>query len=74
MLAAAPRRRAGAAGGMLATARLTGLTIGATLGALVFRVAPSGAEAVDLTAGAGFALAAAVASLLRRKETKAVLF
>ena len=62
MLAAAPRLRAGAAGGMLATARLTGQTIGATLAALVFRLVPNGAEAVDLTVGVGFALAASVAS------------
>jgi DHA2 family multidrug resistance protein-like MFS transporter len=72
MLAAAPRLRAGAAGGMLATARLTGQTIGATLAALVFRLVPNGAEAVDLTVGVGFALAASVASLMRNK--KAVLF
>jgi len=72
MLAAAPRLRAGAAGGMLATARLTGQTIGATLAALVFRLVPNGAEAVDLAVGVGFALAASVASLMRNK--KAVLF
>jgi DHA2 family multidrug resistance protein-like MFS transporter len=68
MLMAAPRRRAGAAGGMLATARLTGQTVGATLAALVFRLEPKGGEAVDLTLGAGFAVAAAALSLLRSRK------
>ena len=44
----APRKRAGAAGGMLATARLTGMATGATLAALFFRVAPQGAEPIAL--------------------------
>ena len=65
MLAAAPRPRAGAAGGMLATARLTGLTVGASLAALMFRVAPRGAETIDLLVGVGFAIVAAGASLVR---------
>ncbi len=65
LLSAAPRRRAGAAGGMLATARLTGLTVGATLAALVFRLSPDGAEAIDLLAAAALAAAAAVVSLSR---------
>lgn len=65
MLSAAPRRRSGAAGGMLATARLTGLTGGASLAALVFRLAPNHAEAIDLLAAAGLAATAAVVSLLR---------
>ena len=45
MLAAAPRARCGAAGGMLATARLLGMTVGATVVALVFHVAPDRAGA-----------------------------
>jgi DHA2 family multidrug resistance protein-like MFS transporter len=66
MLSAAPRRRAGLAGGMLATARLTGLTFGATLAALVFRLWPgAGAEPIGLLAGAALAAAAALVSLLR---------
>jgi DHA2 family multidrug resistance protein-like MFS transporter len=65
MLSAAPRRRSGAAGGMLATARLTGMTSGATLAVLVFRLAQGGAETVDLFLAAGFALAAATISLFR---------
>ncbi len=65
MLASAPRQRAGAAGGMLATARLVGLTGGATLAALAFRVAPQNAETLDLIVATGFAVFAALASLLR---------
>jgi DHA2 family multidrug resistance protein-like MFS transporter len=65
LLSAAPRRRAGAAGGMLATARVTGLAAGATLVALLFRVAPTRAEPIALMVGAGFAVVAAVASLTR---------
>ena len=49
---------------MLATARLTGQTIGATLAAISFRFA-SHAELVALTTAALFAAAAAVASLAR---------
>ena len=40
MLAAAPRSRSGAAGGMLAMARLLGMTAGAAMTALVFHFAP----------------------------------
>ena len=65
MLASAPRRRAGAAGGMLATARLIGLTIGASLAAMMFRIAPLNAEMIDLITAAVFALAAAAASISR---------
>ena len=65
MLSSAPRQRAGAAGGMLATARLVGLTGGAALAAIIFRLAPHGAEMVDLLVGTGFAAVAAVVSLLR---------
>lgn len=65
MLAAAPRARSGAAGGMLATARLLGMTVGATLVAFVFHVAPARAEAVGLTLATALALLAALLSGLR---------
>ncbi len=65
MLTTAPRKRSGAAGGMLATARLTGLTAGATVAALVFRLAPHGPETADLLIGSALAGVAAIASLLR---------
>ncbi len=66
MLAAAPRARAGAAGGMLAMARLLGMTFGAALTALTFHFAPEHAEQASLAVAIAFALAAAVASVARR--------
>ncbi len=64
MLSSAPMSRSGAAGGMLATARLTGLTIGATLAAISFRFA-SRAEFVALVVAALLAAGGAAASLSR---------
>jgi MFS transporter, DHA2 family, multidrug resistance protein len=64
MLSSAPLERSGAAGGMLATARLTGQTIGATLTAILFRMSGEGAVA-SLAAGAAFAAVASVVSLSR---------
>ncbi len=64
MLSSAPMERSGAAGGTLATARLTGQTLGATLAAISFRFA-SHAELIALAAAALFAAAAAAASLAR---------
>ena len=65
MIAAAPRPRSGAAGGMLATARLTGQTLGATFVAIVFAVAPARGETFALALGAVLALAGAASSLAR---------
>ena len=67
MLGSAPRERAGAAGGMLATARLTGMTVGASIAALVFRTAPRDAEHLCLLVAVGLALGGGVASLSRLK-------
>ena len=64
MLASAPIARSGAAGGMLATARLTGQTLGAALAAISFRCA-SRAEFVALAVAAALAAGGAVASLSR---------
>ena len=64
LLSAAPRQRVGAASGMLATARLTGLAVGATLATLAFRLLPDQAETINLLTAAALAAAAAV-SLLR---------
>jgi DHA2 family multidrug resistance protein-like MFS transporter len=69
LLSSAPRARSGAAGGMLATARLIGMTTGAALAALVFRVAPAHSEMVSLFMGAGLGILAAVASALRLATT-----
>jgi DHA2 family multidrug resistance protein-like MFS transporter len=65
MLTAAPRERAGAAGGMLGTARLTGQTVGAVLTAIVLEFLGAQGEVSALVLAAGFALAAAVFSALR---------
>jgi MFS transporter, DHA2 family, multidrug resistance protein len=64
MLSAAPLPRSGAAGGMLATARLTGQTIGAILAAISFRIAGH-SETVALAAAATLAGIAAIASAAR---------
>jgi DHA2 family multidrug resistance protein-like MFS transporter len=64
MLSAAPLDRSGAAGGMLATARLTGQTLGATLTAILFRTTGDGAV-LALALGAVFAAAASAASFSR---------
>ena len=65
LLGSAPRERAGAAGGMLATARLTGMTSGATIAALVFRIAARDAEHVCLVIAVALALGAAALSASR---------
>jgi MFS transporter, DHA2 family, multidrug resistance protein len=64
MLSSAPMSRSGAAGGMLATARLTGMTLGATLAAISLRFA-SRAEFVALLVAALLAAGGAAASLSR---------
>ncbi|GGF20129.1 multidrug MFS transporter [Aliidongia dinghuensis] len=64
LLASAPIHRSGAAGGMLATARLIGQTTGATVTAICFRVVAD-AEGVALAIAAVSAGLAAVASLSR---------
>lgn len=63
---AAPAERSGAAGGMQGTARLSGQVSGAVLMTLMFTLAPiSAAPRIGLAAGAAFALAAALVSILR---------
>lgn len=67
MLSAAPKARAGSAGGMQATARVLGTTLGTTTLALSFQVSGTGGgPRLALLAGIGFALAAAALSLSRR--------
>jgi DHA2 family multidrug resistance protein-like MFS transporter len=65
MLAAAPRERAGAAGGMLGTARLTGQTSGAVLTAVFLHMFASRGEIVALFVAAAFAVLGAWLSLMR---------
>lgn len=65
MVAAAPRNRSGAAGGMLATARLLGQTAGTVVMAVLFHLGAVRPTTLALGAAAGLAAAAAVVSLLR---------
>jgi DHA2 family multidrug resistance protein-like MFS transporter len=65
MLTAAPRERAGAAGGMLGVGRLTGQTLGAVLTAILFERFHARGETLALEVAAAFAGAAAVVSLTR---------
>ncbi len=75
MVSAAPRSRTGAAGGMLATARLLGQTTGAVGVAAGFHWLGLGASPVLLRVAAAAAFAAACISLLRLRtmqpETRA---
>src|ERR1700722_514885 len=65
MLTAAPRERAGAAGGMLGTARLTGQTLGAVMTAIFLHLFGAPGEVVGLWVASGFAALAAMVSLSR---------
>jgi DHA2 family multidrug resistance protein-like MFS transporter len=65
LLSSAPRARAGAAGGMLATARLLGQTLGAAGVAIVFRAYPGKGSNLALGVAAAIALTAAVVSATR---------
>jgi MFS transporter, DHA2 family, multidrug resistance protein len=66
MLTAAPLERAGAAGGMLGTARLTGQTLGAVLTAILFDLFKAAhGEILALEVAAAFALTAALISSMR---------
>ena len=66
MLLSAPKPRSGAAGGMQATARLTGQTLGAVLMSLLFALAPAAsAPRIGLGVASALALAGGVVSLLR---------
>jgi len=66
LLSAAPRSRTGAAGGMLASARLTGQTAGATLAAILFSFGTAGLD-WSLWLGGAIAIAGAGVSLSRLK-------
>ena len=66
MISAAPRHRSGAAGGMLATARLLGQTAGATGMAILFHLMERGAIPTGLAIASGLAVCGALVSSLRR--------
>lgn len=65
MITSAPLERSGAAGGMLATARLLGQTAGAVTTAVFFHVAGTSATVTALATAAVIAGVAALVSLLR---------
>jgi MFS transporter, DHA2 family, multidrug resistance protein len=65
LIAAAPYARTGAAGGMLATARLLGQTLGAAGVAILFRAYPGRGSNLALSTAAAIALAAALVSASR---------
>ena len=68
MLGSAPRTRAGAAGGMLGTARLIGQSAGAVGVAGLFKLFPVGGDVAALRIATVVAGVAAVVSLLRLTE------
>ena len=65
LMASAPSHRSGSASSIVATARLTGQTLGAALAALCFAVAGHGGATLALALGAGFAALGSVMSFLR---------
>ena len=65
LLAAAPRPRSGAAGGMLASARLLGQTLGAAGVAILFRAYPLAGSNIILWCAAALAMVAALISVSR---------
>jgi DHA2 family multidrug resistance protein-like MFS transporter len=65
LMSSAPSHRSGSASGIVATARLTGQTVGAALAALCFTLAGREGATVALALGAGFAALGSVMSFLR---------
>jgi DHA2 family multidrug resistance protein-like MFS transporter len=65
LMSSAPGNRSGSASGIVATARLTGQTIGAALAAFCFELAGRDGAALALAIGAGFAALGCVMSFLR---------
>ena len=65
LMSSAPPDRSGSASGIVATARLTGQTIGAALAALCFGLADREGATLALALGAGFAALGSVMSILR---------
>ncbi len=70
LLLSAPASRAGGASGMVATARLTGQTIGAALAAFCFSVGNGNGPKLALTIGVVFAAIGSAASFMRLRYGK----
>jgi DHA2 family multidrug resistance protein-like MFS transporter len=71
IMAAAPRARSGAAGGMLSAARLLGQTLGAATVAILFRAYAAAGSNAALYFASALALTAALVSLVRLRHTAA---
>lgn len=65
LMASAPSHRSGSASSIVATARLTGQTLGAALAALCFALGGHNGATLALALGAGFAALGSVMSFLR---------
>jgi DHA2 family multidrug resistance protein-like MFS transporter len=65
LMSSAPSHRSGSASGIVATARLTGQTLGAALAALCFALGGHDGATLALALGAGFAALGSVMSFLR---------
>jgi DHA2 family multidrug resistance protein-like MFS transporter len=65
LMSSAPPHRSGSASGIVATARLTGQTLGAALAALCFALGGHDGATLALALGAGFAALGGVMSFLR---------
>jgi DHA2 family multidrug resistance protein-like MFS transporter len=65
LMASAPSHRSGSASGIVATARLTGQTLGAALASLCFALGGHDGATLALALGAGFAALGSVMSFLR---------
>ena len=65
LMASAPSHRSGSASSIVATARLTGQTLGAALAALCFALGGHNGATLALALGAGFAAIGSVMSFLR---------
>jgi MFS transporter, DHA2 family, multidrug resistance protein len=65
LMSSAPGHRSGSASGIVATARLTGQTLGAALAALCFSLAGHDGATLALALGTGFAGLGSVTSWLR---------
>jgi DHA2 family multidrug resistance protein-like MFS transporter len=65
LMASAPTHRSGSASSIVATARLTGQTLGAALAALCFALGGHNGATLALALGAGFAALGSVMSFLR---------
>ncbi|MFL6790074.1 MAG: MFS transporter [Bradyrhizobium sp.] len=69
LMSSAPPHRSGSASGIVATARLTGQTIGAALAALCFALGGHDGATLALALGGGFAALGSVMSFLRLAVT-----